>query len=132
MVLELELAALLSLEAYARARELLERRRYRWLHRPATPEPVPVAPVPSQPSEPVPSAPTTKPVAATLPAPPVSAEVQRLRAEGIHMIELLKRGHAGWTHVGYRQASHPDVADALSTKGMALRQADGSMHEGVQ
>jgi hypothetical protein len=121
MVLELEVAALLSLEAYRLAREILERRRYRWLHRPATPEPVPAPAVPAK-----------KPVPASLPAPPVSAEVQRLRAEGIHLIEILKRGHSGWTHVGYRQASHPDVADALSTKGLALRQADGSIHEGAQ
>jgi hypothetical protein len=126
MILELELAALLALEAYARAREIRERRRFRWLNPPATPRPN-ATPKPSAAQN---FTPGTAPAATSAPA--LSADLARLRAEGVHVVEVIKRDAAGaWQHVGYRHGAHPDVREALATKGLALRDAHGAIREGV-
>jgi len=110
MILELELAALVGLEVSRLVREGRERRRFRWLQAPARPAAV----LKNENTTPTPT-----PAAAE--APPASGTV-----------EILKRGHAGsWQHVGFRHHSHPDVREALATKGLALRRADGSIREGV-
>jgi hypothetical protein len=47
-------------------------------------------------------------------------------------VEILKRIGDHWFHVGHRHANHPDIKEALATPGLAVRHADGSIHEGVQ
>lgn len=54
------------------------------------------------------------------------------RAHDTQTHEILKRAIDGWLHVGFRHTHHPDIREALVTPGLAVRHADGSIHEGNQ
>ena len=51
-------------------------------------------------------------------------------AEPASTLQIVKRVGAAWVHAGHRHADHSDVAEALSTPGLAVRHADGSLEEG--
>jgi hypothetical protein len=112
MILEIEIAALLALEAkrYIDARK--ERKSFAWLNAPETP----VTPAPEA------AAPAAEPAVEYVSGPKPPAQ----------QVEIIKRENGRWVHVGYRHHEHADVTEALRTPGLALRRHDGAINEGVR
>lgn len=103
MILELELAALVALNAIA-------------LYRGRKPKPVSVTQAGLAPAH------FTQNLTAA--AAPAAAQSEP--------VEIVKRVGDLWFTVGHRHAAHPDVEEALRTPGLAVRRATGAIEEGKQ
>jgi hypothetical protein len=121
MIIELELVGLLALELWR------ERRTRR------TPAPPPPALVVSLDPKALaqPFVDSLERLLVPEPAPePITATRAAADTLTAASVEIVKRAGESWVHVGHRHATHPDLAEALRTPGLAVRHSDGRIEGG--